>query len=246
MVVHYSNKDESRPAILPLPWSAIAMVCMSVAIVTAVGGNILVVLSYMRDRRLRTVHNLYLLHLAVCDLTIGSVSMPLYFIYTVQYWRWTLGEGLCKVFLVEDSIVCFMAAQIVALVAWDRLALLTLGSSYQESSGDVVETRKRAYIKLAICWVIGFLINSPGIILWDVLSGHSVIPVDECDVEYKDNFVYVMVTQFLSFLLPFASLAAITSLMVVVWEKRMKVRPTALYSVPKQPLPLLLRNVKRR
>ncbi|XP_076445856.1 histamine H3 receptor-like [Babylonia areolata] len=188
--------DDDNPSALPLPWSVIVVVCVTVAIVTAVGGNVLILLSYGRDGQLRDVHNLYLLHLAVCDLLIGAVSMPLYLIYTVLYWRWPLGVVMCKLFLVTDFTLCCMSTLIVILVAADRLALLTLGASYQGT-----------------------------ILLWDVVRGHSVIPSDDCDVEFYENLPFVLITEIISFSVPFVSLSIINTLLYVALKKRRKPSP---------------------
>ncbi|XP_076445855.1 histamine H3 receptor-like [Babylonia areolata] len=211
------EEDSDDPSVLPLPWSPFFVVYSTVAIVTAVGGNVLILLSYGRDGQLRDVHNLYLLHLAVCDLLIGAVSMPLYLIYTVLYWRWPMGVVMCKLFLVEDYTLCCMSTLIIILVAADRLALLTLGASYQG------KTRKRAYIKLAVCWTCSFLLYSPAILLWDVVTGHSVVPEGDCDVEFNRSIVFVMVTEIISFSVPFVSLAVINGQLLVALKKRRKV-----------------------
>jgi hypothetical protein len=54
---------------------------MCVLAVVAVVGSALVLLSFLRDKRLRNVHGIYLANLAVCDLVIGAFSIPLYLVY---------------------------------------------------------------------------------------------------------------------------------------------------------------------
>ena len=77
--------NDSDREILPQPWLSFVCLLIPLAILTAVGGNLLIMLSYKRDALLRNVHNLYLLHLAVCDFCIGSFSMSFYFIYTGEF-----------------------------------------------------------------------------------------------------------------------------------------------------------------
>ena len=76
----HAPENDSNTEFLPQPWLSVVCLFIPLAILTAVGGNLLIILSYKRDALLRNVHNLYLLHLAVCDFFIGSVSMSFYFI----------------------------------------------------------------------------------------------------------------------------------------------------------------------
>lgn len=75
----------------------IVVVVVLVMILLAIGGNVLVLLSYANDHRLHTISNLYLVHLAVCDIIIGASSMSFSLHFTVHKWEWTLGQVACKV-----------------------------------------------------------------------------------------------------------------------------------------------------
>ncbi|KAK7109748.1 hypothetical protein V1264_013736 [Littorina saxatilis] len=207
--------DEEELSLLPLPWIAVAIVCVGFAITTAVGGNMLILLSYWRDPLLRNVHNLYLVHLAVCDCLLGGISMPLYLIYTVMNFTWPMGKVMCRLFMVEDFTLCTFSTMIVVLVAYDRLALVKLGVDY-----ETTETRCRAYFKLTVCWLFSFLFNSPAILLWETITGRSVIPSDDCDVEFHGHFVYVLVTEVIAFAVPFFSLTVISVLLLLALNQR--------------------------
>nr|KAG5700231.1 hypothetical protein BaRGS_007604 [Batillaria attramentaria] len=62
-------------------------VTISIAVIVGVVSNLLVVLSYCRDYRLKTVHNLYILNLTISDLVVASVCMPGQFvIYVLGFW----------------------------------------------------------------------------------------------------------------------------------------------------------------
>ncbi|KAK7487699.1 hypothetical protein BaRGS_00020966 [Batillaria attramentaria] len=205
-------------SMLPLPWSVVAIICIVLAIATAVGGNVLVLLSYRRDRQLRSVHNLYLLNMAVSDLFIGAVSMPFYIVYTTMYWTWPFGAVVCKIFLVEDFTMCGMSVFCVVLVAWDRLALVQNGARY-----SIVETKRKAYVKLAVCWTFSFLLYSPAIAFWDVVRGYSVVPADDCDVEFGGDFEFTVTTEIMAFAVPFLSLSLINVLLFLALRKGRKV-----------------------
>ncbi|KAF2361549.1 G protein-coupled receptor rhodopsin-like [Trinorchestia longiramus] len=70
------------------------------AIITTLG-NSLVIHAIRTEKRLRTVSNLFLMSLAVADLIIGVIVMPITAAYTIAgQWRW--GEDVCKFWLATD------------------------------------------------------------------------------------------------------------------------------------------------
>lgn len=59
-------------------------------------GNILVILTLARNRRLRIVTNVFLLNLAVSDLLLGVFCMPFTLIGTLLR-EFVFGEVMCKI-----------------------------------------------------------------------------------------------------------------------------------------------------
>jgi hypothetical protein len=60
-------------------------------IIQAVIGNSLTILSFIRDKQLRTTYNIYLVNLAVADLMIATISMSIYLTYTLRRNVWLYG-----------------------------------------------------------------------------------------------------------------------------------------------------------
>ena len=87
--------------LMPLPQLVPILLTIPLVVALAVVGNLLVLVSYALDSHLRTVSNLYLFHLAACDLMLASVSMPIYLLYTCLQLVWPFGKVLCKVRLVD-------------------------------------------------------------------------------------------------------------------------------------------------
>ncbi|KAL8598681.1 hypothetical protein ACOMHN_033246 [Nucella lapillus] len=204
--------------ILPLYLLIPTLIMVPVLVVAAIVANGLVLVSYCGDRRLRTVSNLYLLHLAVCDLSLAMVSMPLYLVYTSTNFHWPLGRMFCKVFLVTDYTLCAMSVYLVTLISWDMLLILRQGVNYGART-----TRTRAYAKIIIAWILAFLLYSPAIVCWDYWRGHSVIDDGKCNVEFHMDRVFTFITVVLEFLLPSIALMGLNLAVYREIRKRTRV-----------------------
>ncbi|XP_071808516.1 tachykinin-like peptides receptor 99D [Asterias amurensis] len=89
-------------------------VFVSAIILTAAGGNLIVIWIVSTDPRMRSITNYFLLNLAVSDTLIATLSMPSLFSYIVTQ-NWVMGEFMCRLarFMGTVSTV----ASVLSLVA---------------------------------------------------------------------------------------------------------------------------------
>jgi hypothetical protein len=78
----------------------IIFIAILLALITGVG-NLLVVQAFRINKQLRTISNYFLLSLAIADLTIGFVSIPIFTAYFVAN-KWLLGPIICDLWLCID------------------------------------------------------------------------------------------------------------------------------------------------
>lgn len=90
-------------------------------------GNILTLVAFSKDAKLRTVHNYYICNLAISDLAVGLSSIPFYGIYTVMDYHWPFSYTFCKLWLVVDFWICAQSSLTVILISYDRLQMVTKG-----------------------------------------------------------------------------------------------------------------------
>ncbi|XP_062140494.1 gastrin/cholecystokinin type B receptor [Drosophila sulfurigaster albostrigata] len=87
----------------------------SVILLFAVLGNLLVISTLMQNRRMRTITNLFLLNLAISDMLLGVLCMPVTLVGTLLR-NFIFGEFLCK-------LIQFSQAASVAVSSWTLVAI---------------------------------------------------------------------------------------------------------------------------
>ncbi|XP_064537115.1 cholecystokinin receptor type A [Drosophila montana] len=107
-----SNRSMSR-VIADVPIWVIP--CYSIILLCAVVGNLLVVLTLVQNRRMRTITNVFLLNLAISDILLGVLCMPVTLVGTLLR-NFIFGESLCK-------LIQFAQAASVAVSSWTLVAI---------------------------------------------------------------------------------------------------------------------------
>lgn len=87
-------------------WSnfILAIILVMLMLTTAVG-NLFVIVAILIERNLRTIGNYLVLSLAIADLLVACLVMPLAGIYQILE-RWTLGILLCDIWTSADVFCC--------------------------------------------------------------------------------------------------------------------------------------------
>ncbi len=116
--LNLSRKD-SLPSELPEHVKAIFLVLYLLIIVLSLFGNVMVVLVVVRNHKMRTVTNTFLVSLAISDLLIAALNMPLQLRFYLQN-EWTLGEPLCKFTKYFQGVVIVSSILTLTGIAIDR------------------------------------------------------------------------------------------------------------------------------
>ncbi|MEQ2160355.1 hypothetical protein GOODEAATRI_032821 [Goodea atripinnis] len=106
------------------PIFVILIVMMVTLVVVIVLGNALVIWAFKVDKSLRRQCNYYFLNLAISDFLVGAFCIPVYIPYILTG-RWTLGRGLCKLWLVTDYLLCSASVFSIVLISYDRFLSVT-------------------------------------------------------------------------------------------------------------------------
>lgn len=143
-------------------WEAILMIItLSLVIIITIVGNILVILSVFTYKSLRIVQNFFIVSLAVADLTVAILVMPLNVAYLI-IGRWLFGIHVCKMWLTSDVLCCTASILNLCAIALDRFWAITDPINYAQK-----RTLKRVLFMIGGVWILSLIISSPPLIGWN-------------------------------------------------------------------------------
>lgn len=157
-------------------------------------GNMLVILSVIRERSLHTQTNYFITSLAVADCFVGLCIMPFSALYEVFLNTWFFGEDWCDIWRSLD--VLFSTASILNLcvISLDRYWAITDPFSY-----PMRMTRARSGILIACVWIASSAISFPAISFWRA-TRDGKMPAYKCT--FTEDLGYLVFSSTISFYLP--------------------------------------------
>ncbi|XP_019385472.1 PREDICTED: S-formylglutathione hydrolase isoform X2 [Crocodylus porosus] len=171
-------------------WPALLTV---IVIVLTIAGNILVIMAVSLEKKLQNATNYFLMSLAIADMLLGFLVMPVSMLTILYEYRWPLPKTLCPVWIYLD--VLFSTASIMHLCAISLDRYIAIRNPIHHSRFN---SRTKAFTKIIAVWTISVGISMPVPVfgLQDetkVLKGPSCLLADE-------NFV--LIGSFVAFFIP--------------------------------------------
>uniref|UniRef100_A0A3B4GXS4 5-hydroxytryptamine receptor 1D n=1 Tax=Pundamilia nyererei TaxID=303518 RepID=A0A3B4GXS4_9CICH len=182
------------------PWSEATLLGFQVslsallAIVTlaTVLSNAFVIATIFLTRKLHTPANFLIGSLAVTDLLVSILVMPISIVYTVSK-TWSLGQIVCDIWLSSDITFCTASILHLCVIALDRYWAITHALEYSKR-----RTMRRAGIMVGVVWVISISISMPPL-FWRQAKAHEELT--ECMVN-TDQISYTLYSTFGAFYVP--------------------------------------------
>ncbi|XP_064642171.1 histamine H3 receptor-like [Lineus longissimus] len=182
---------------LELHWLILGGIAMSALLLTNLGGNFLTMLSFCLDKKLRIVSNMYIINLAVNDILVGVVSIPLYGTSSLLNHYWPFGYPMCKFYIMVDFIACAGSSTSIMLISYDRYLLVTEGINY-----SVKQTKRKAGIKIGITWAVILPIYGTFTLFYDTFRGYSIAVAGDCNEEFANDEIFNIFLSTFEFLIP--------------------------------------------
>ena len=181
-------------------WAAILIILVGATLsIFTVTANAMVFLSFYMDKQLQVVNNYFLLSLAVADVIIGGVSMPLYTLYLLTG-DWRLGPIVCDTWLSIDYAASNASVMNLCIICFDRYFSITRPLTYRAN-----RTPKKAKIMIAVAWLLSIFIWIPLIVGWQFFPfvNQRTVPPDQCYIQFLwDNVVLNVLTILIAFYVP--------------------------------------------
>ncbi|XP_049744394.1 5-hydroxytryptamine receptor 2B [Elephas maximus indicus] len=134
-------------------WAALLILAV---IIPTIGGNILVILAVSLEKKLQYATNYFLMSLAVADLLVGLLVMPIALLTIMFEPTWPLPLVLCPAWLFLD--VLFSTASIMHLCAISVDRYIAIKKPIQANQYN---SRATAFIKITVVWLISTGIAIP-------------------------------------------------------------------------------------
>ncbi|XP_018612497.2 5-hydroxytryptamine receptor 2B [Scleropages formosus] len=199
-----------------LRWASLLIVMV---IIPTIGGNILVILAVSLERKLQNATNYFLMSLAVADLLVGLLVMPIALITVLYNSGWPLPEFLCPIWLFLD--VLFSTASIMHLCAISLDRYIGIKKPIQHSQ---FKSRAKALAKIAVVWLIsiGIAMPIPIIGLWNAPFPNNITfnSNHTCLLKIDSFREFIMFGSLAAFFIPLTIMMVIYLLTIHVLRKK--------------------------
>ncbi|KAI4816942.1 hypothetical protein KUCAC02_009242 [Chaenocephalus aceratus] len=142
-----------------LSYQIVASLVLVALILCAIFGNACVVAAIALERSLQNVANYLIGSLAVTDLMVSVLVLPMAALYQVLN-RWTLGQIPCDIFISLDVLCCTSSILHLCAIALDRYWAITEPIEYMKK-----RTPRRAAVLISVTWLVGFSISVPPMLI---------------------------------------------------------------------------------
>ncbi|KFM64201.1 Gonadotropin-releasing hormone receptor, partial [Stegodyphus mimosarum] len=136
------NEDSIREVIL-----------YSLMLVLAAAGNIPVFVTLIRNRHRKSRVNLMIMHLAIADLIVTFVMIPLEIAWRITV-AWIAGNAVCKIMLYMRAFGPYLSSMVLVCISLDRYFAIL-------HPLKVNDAQRRGKIMIALAWVISSLCSIP-------------------------------------------------------------------------------------
>uniref|UniRef100_A0A6A7G2U4 Octopamine receptor beta-2R-like n=2 Tax=Hirondellea gigas TaxID=1518452 RepID=A0A6A7G2U4_9CRUS len=171
---------------------------MAIIIVCAVLGNLLVVVSVIRHRKLRVITNFFVVSLAIADILVALMAMP--FNLSVELMgEWLFSYNMCNLWNSFDVYASTVSILHLCCISIDRHFAIVRPLEY-----PMVMTKRRVAFMLIGVWLAPIIISFLPIYMeWYTTSEHVQFLKDNPNIcRFQVNTTYALVSSTISFWLP--------------------------------------------
>lgn len=163
-------------------------------------GNILVIVAVLKYDELHEPRHYLTLSLAITDLMVGLVTMPVTaIIKPYKPGGWIYGVFLCESYLYLTITMSQASMFNLVVIAWDRYCSLTDANYFQK------RTNKRIFIMILVVWILACINATPLFFLGDDNYRSRIVTKNHC--MFHQNLPFAYSTNIPGFWIPLLILA---------------------------------------
>ncbi|XP_070812844.1 5-hydroxytryptamine receptor 2A [Pituophis catenifer annectens] len=166
-----------------------------IVIIITIFGNILVILAVSLEKKLHNATNYFLMSLAITDMLLGFLVMPISMLTILYEYRWPLPRNLCAVWIYLD--VLFSTASIMHLCAISLDRYIAIQDPIHHSQFN---SRTKALAKIALVWTVSIGISMP-VPIFGFRDDSKVFKNGSC---FLVDEKFVLIGSFVAFFIPLA------------------------------------------
>lgn len=127
---------------------------LGLLILLTIIGNVFVIAAILFEKNLQSIGNYLVLSLAVADLMVAVLVMPMGAVYVVNK-QWIMGPELCDIWTASDVLCCTASILHLLAIALDRYWAVT-NINYIHS-----RTSRRIYVMIFFIWFVSLAVSIP-------------------------------------------------------------------------------------
>ncbi|PRD21624.1 UNVERIFIED_CONTAM: 5-hydroxytryptamine receptor 2B [Trichonephila clavipes] len=157
------QKNNVQSSITVQEYDLISVLCLTILlsfiILATIAGNVFVLIAILRERNLQTLSNYLVFSLAIADLMVACLVMPIGAQYEVME-EWILGSVMCEIWTSGDVLCCTASILHLVAIAVDRYCAVTNINYVQYRS------TRRVGLMIATVWCVSFIVSFAPILGW--------------------------------------------------------------------------------
>lgn len=124
----------------------VLQIALLILFLIIVFGNGLTLAAIIAEKRLKTVFNLYIVNLAITDLSVAFSGILMWMILEF-FGYWPLGNSACALFLAVDGAVTYVSSFTLVVMAVDRYWAVRWSLHYRNHQG-----KGRCLVMILFTW----------------------------------------------------------------------------------------------
>ncbi|XP_072037798.1 probable G-protein coupled receptor No18 [Amphiura filiformis] len=163
--------------------SIIALILLPILTLCGLLGNLLVVISVFKFKQLRIVPNFFIVSLAVADLLVCMVVMPLALYQDINNGNWGLPPWLCDVWVSLDVLMSTASIWNLCVISLDRFLAITRPHQYARR-----RTAFTVLFAVLTTWLLAAFLSIPTLLF---VGGHDPTQTSTCVINVTPTFVII-------------------------------------------------------